>query len=65
MKLHSDGDSMPRQISNGALVVAMQTTGRMPALGTVGLRLRGLHDYRNGVWLGDEMTDVDSGWIGD
>jgi hypothetical protein len=64
MKLHSDGHSMPWQISDGALVVAMQTTGRILALGTVGLRLHRLHDYRDGVWLGDEMTDVDSDWIG-
>lgn len=64
MKLNADADSMPRQIGNGALIVSMQTTGRMVAFGTVSLRLHRLRYYRDGLWLGDEMMDVDGGWIG-
>jgi hypothetical protein len=58
--------SLTGSISSGdfELLGKAQTAGKMLALWTVGLPLHRLGDYRDGVWLGDEVTKVDGGWIG-
>ena len=65
MQFETGGDAMPRQVSDAARVVAVQTCRNLHALRTARMRLRGSHHERDRVRLGNEAFEMNSGRIGE